>query len=56
MAEGNGGSGSTGIVAIVVIFLIVAILAVLLFTKGNPFSGGGGTKKVDINISTPGSK
>jgi len=55
MADGDGGgSGSTGIVAIVVIFLIVVILAVLFFMRGNPF--GGGTKKVDINVSAPSSK
>ncbi len=45
----NDGAGSTGVVAVVVIFLIV-VLAVLLVFGGRIFSG---SKRIDINISTP---
>ena len=51
MAEGEGG-GNAGVVAIVVIFVIV--LLVLFFGRGYLF--GGGTKKVDVDVSVPASK
>ena len=50
MADDGGGSGSTGVVAILVIFLIVVLVALFLF-RGSLF--GGGTKKVDVNVSAP---
>ena len=48
MAESS--SGSTGVVAVLVIFVII-ILAALFVFGGRIFNGG--TKKVDVNISTP---
>ena len=49
MAENSGGS-STGVVAVLVIFVII-ILAGLVVFGGRLFNSG--TKKVDINITTP---
>jgi hypothetical protein len=54
MAEDGGGSGSTGVVAVLVIFVIIILVALFAF-RGRLF-GGGGTQKIDVNVSTPGSK
>jgi hypothetical protein len=51
MAEDGGGSGSTGIVAILVIFVLIVLVALFVF-RGRLF-GGGGTQKIDVNVSTP---
>jgi len=51
MAE-EGGSGSTGVVAVLVIFVIIVLVALFAF-RGRLF-GGGGTQKIDVNVSTPG--
>ena len=50
MAE-DGGSGSTGVVAVLVIFVIIVLVALFAF-RGRLF-GGGGTQKIDVNVSTP---
>ena len=50
MAE-DGGSGSTGVVAVLVIFVIIILVALFMF-RGRLF-GGGGTQKIDVNVSTP---
>jgi len=50
-AEGGGGSGSVGAVAIVVIFVLVVLIGLYMF-RGRIF-GGGGTQKIDVNVSTP---
>jgi len=47
------GSGSTGVVAILAILVIVLVVALFMF--GSKLFGGG-TKKIDINVSTPASK
>ena len=53
MADNNGGgSGGPAVVAIVVIFLIVVAVALFAF-RGQLFNGGGGTKKVDVDIKAP---
>ena len=52
MAEGEGG-GNVGVVAIVVIFLVI-VLALLFVFRGGLF--GGGTKKVDVEVSAPSGK
>lgn len=49
MGDGDGG-GSTGVVAVLVIFVIIIIVALFLF--GGRLMGGG-TKKVDVNVTTP---
>ena len=51
MAEDGGGSGSVGVVAIVVIFVLIVLIGLFMF-RGRIF-GGGGTQKIDVNISTP---
>ena len=51
MAEDGGGSGSVGVVAIVVIFVLIVLVG-LYMLRGRIF-GGGGTQKIDVNISTP---
>jgi uncharacterized membrane protein len=51
MAEDGGGSGSTGVVAVLVIFVIIVLVALSAF-RGRLF-GGGGTQKIDVNVSTP---
>ena len=51
MAEEGGGSGSVGVVAIVVIFVLIILIGLFMF-RGRIF-GGGGTQKIDVNISTP---
>jgi hypothetical protein len=45
----DSGSGSTGVVAVLVIFVIIVVAALVVF--GGRFIGG--TKKVDVNVSTP---
>jgi len=45
----NGGGGSTGVVAVLVIFVVIVLAALFVF-GGRIFNG---TKKVDINITTP---
>jgi hypothetical protein len=52
MAEEGGGSGSVGVVAILVIFVLVILVGLYMF-RGRIF-GGGGTQKIDVNVSTPG--
>ena len=47
----GGGSGSTGVVAVLVIFVIVLIALAVVF-RGKLF-GGGGTQKIDVNVSAP---
>ena len=54
MAEEGGGSGSVGVVAILVIFVIIILVGLFMF-RGRIF-GGGGTQKIDVNVSTPSSK
>ena len=51
MAEEGGGSGSVGVVAIVVIFVLVILIGLYMF-RGRIF-GGGGTQRIDVNVSTP---
>lgn len=51
MAEDGGGSGSVGVVAIVVIFVLIVLVGLFVF-RGRIF-GGGGTQKIDVNVSTP---
>ena len=49
--EGGGGAGSVGVVAIVVIFVLIVLVGVFMFR--NRIFGGGGSQKIDVNISTP---
>jgi len=51
MAEEGGGGGSTGVVAVLVIFVIIVLAALFVF-RDRIFRGGG-TQKIDVNISTP---
>jgi len=51
MAEEGGGGGSVGVVAILVIFVIIVLVGLFMF-RGRIF-GGGGTQKIDVNVSTP---
>ena len=51
MGDDNGGSGSVGVVAIVVIFVLIVLIGLYAF-RGRIF-GGGGSQKIDVNISTP---
>jgi uncharacterized membrane protein len=51
MADEGGGGGSAGVVAVLVIFVIIVLVALFMF-RGRIF-GGGGTQKIDVNISTP---
>ena len=51
MADDGGGSGNVGVVAIVVIFVLIVLVGLYMF-RGRMF-GGGGTQKIDVNISTP---
>jgi uncharacterized membrane protein len=51
MADDDGGGGSTGVVAVLVIFVII-VLVVLFAFRGRLF-GGGGTQKIDVNVTTP---
>ena len=47
----GGGGGSAGVVAVLVIFVILVLVVVFAF-RGRLF-GGGGTKKIDVNVQTP---
>lgn len=49
--NGGGGGGSTGVVAVLVIFVIL-ILALVFVFRGRLF-GGGGTQKIDVNVTAP---
>ena len=49
--EGGSGAGSVGVVAIVVIFVLIVLIGLFMF-RGRIF-GGGGTQKIDVNVSTP---
>jgi hypothetical protein len=49
--DSGGGGGSTGVVAVLVIFVIVLIALAVVF-RGKLF-GGGGTQKIDVNVSAP---
>jgi uncharacterized membrane protein len=49
--DGDGGGGSAGVVAVLVIFVII-VLAVVFVFRGKLF-GGGGTQKIDVNVTTP---
>ena len=51
MADEGGGGGSAGVVAVLVIFVIIVLVALFMF-RGRIF-GGGGTQKIDVNVSTP---
>jgi uncharacterized membrane protein len=51
MGDNGDGGGSAGVVAVLVIFVIV-ILAVVFVFRGRLF-GGGGTQKIDVNVSAP---
>lgn len=50
--DGGGGGGSAGVVAIVAIFVIIVL--VLLFIYRGRLFGGGGTQKIDVNVTAPG--
>jgi flagellar basal body-associated protein FliL len=49
--NGDSGGGSAGVVAVLVIFVIV-VLALAFVFRGRLF-GGGGTQKIDVNVTTP---
>jgi hypothetical protein len=49
--NGDGGGGSAGVVAVLVIFVIVVLAAAFVFR--NRLFGGGGTQKIDVNVTTP---
>jgi hypothetical protein len=49
--DSGGGGGSTGVVAVLVIFVIV--LLALAFVFRNRLFGGGGTQKIDVNVTAP---
>ena len=51
MAEDGTSSANVGVVAIVVIFVLIVLIGLYMF-RGRIF-GGGGTQKIDVNISTP---
>ena len=51
MGDNGNGGGSTGVVAIVAIFVLV-VLGLLFVFRGRLLNGGG-TRKVDVNITTP---
>jgi hypothetical protein len=50
MGDDGGGGGSTGVVAVLVIFVIIIVALFLVFGRGLL---GGGTKKVDVNVTAP---
>jgi hypothetical protein len=50
MADDDGSGGSTGVVAVLVIFVII-VLVVLFAFRGRLL--GGGTQKIDVNVTTP---
>jgi hypothetical protein len=47
----GGGGGSAGVVAVLVIFVIVLLAAAFVFR--HRLFGGGGTQKIDVNVTTP---
>jgi flagellar basal body-associated protein FliL len=49
--NGDSGGGSAGVVAVLVIFVIV-VLALAFVFRGRLF-GGGGTQKINVNVTTP---
>ena len=49
--DNGGGGGSTGVVAVLVIFVIIVLVVVFAF-RGRLF-GGGGTQKIDVNVTAP---
>ena len=51
MAEEGTSSANVGVVVIVVIFVLIVLIGLYMF-RGRIF-GGGGTQKIDVNISTP---
>ena len=48
--DSGGGGGSTGVVAVLVIFVIV-LLALAFVFRNRLF--GGGTQKIDVNVTAP---
>ncbi len=50
MGDNGDGGGSAGVVAVVAIFVIVILI--LLYMFGGRLLGGG-TKKVDVNVTAP---
>ena len=51
MGDNGDGGGSAGVVAVLVIFVIIVLAAVFVF-RGRLF-GGGGTQKIDVNVTAP---
>jgi uncharacterized membrane protein len=51
MGDNGDGGGSAGVVAVLVIFVIVVLAAAFVFR--NRLFGGGGTQKIDVNVTTP---
>lgn len=51
MGDNGDGGGSAGVVAVLVIFVIIVLALVFVF-RGKLF-GGGGTQKIDVNVTTP---
>ena len=51
MGDNGDGGGSAGVVAVLVIFVIIVLVALFAF-RGRLF-GGGGTQKIDVNVSAP---
>lgn len=51
MGDNGDGGGSAGVVAVLVIFVVI-VLVVLFAFRGRLF-GGGGTQKIDVNVTTP---
>ena len=49
MSENGGGGGNTGVLAVLVIFVVIVLAGLVIFS-GRIFNG---TKKVDVNITTP---
>lgn len=50
MGDNGDGGGSTGVVAVLVIFVLLLLVLGFVF-RGRLF--GGGTQKIDVNISAP---
>ena len=51
MGDNGDGGGSAGVVAVLVIFVIIVLVALFAF-RGRLF-GGGGTQKIDVNVTAP---
>jgi hypothetical protein len=51
MADNDNGGGSAGVVAIVAVFVLV-ILGILFVFRGRLLNGGG-TQKINVNVTTP---